>query len=97
MRLFRWLMALAICACGIPLLVTLAAAGIASAFNCTLHEGFVNPCVVAGRDIGSTLYTMGMMAWLMLLTIPYAFMLAGFWGIVEIVRVVRARRSSVGA
>ncbi|WP_264212981.1 hypothetical protein [Leisingera thetidis] len=31
-------------------------------FDCTIHEGFSNPCVVLGRDLGDTAYTMGVFA-----------------------------------
>lgn len=55
---------------GWPIASVLIATTIASWYGCTLHEGFVNPCIVNGRDIGQTLYGMGVMGWFMLATIP---------------------------
>jgi hypothetical protein len=53
-----------------PVLSVLAAYAIASVNDCTLHEGFVNPCLIAGVDLGSGLYTMGVLGWLGLITLP---------------------------
>lgn len=55
--------------CG-PLTITVATAWVAEANNCTLHEGYVNPCIINGRDYGSTLYGMSMMGWIALASIP---------------------------
>jgi len=55
---------------GAPMISVIIAGTIASWNGCTLHEGFVNPCVINGRDIGETLYAMGVMGWFMLVTIP---------------------------
>jgi hypothetical protein len=35
----------------------------ASSHGCTLHEGFANPCVVDGKDIGQDLYGSFVSAW----------------------------------
>ena len=43
---------------------------IADRYGCDLDEGSVHPCVVNGNDIGETLYTMGVLGWLALGTIP---------------------------
>ena len=94
MRLFRWVMALAILACLLPAIGAFAAIGIANLNGCTLHEGFANPCVVLGRDIGKTLYTMGVLAWFMLATLPIAAALGAAWAVVEGVRGVRTRMRS---
>ena len=53
-----------------PAIPTLVAALIANANNCTLHEGFSNPCVVLGVDIGQILYPMGVSFWLVILSAP---------------------------
>ncbi|NDV00156.1 hypothetical protein [Pseudoroseicyclus tamaricis] len=45
---------------------------IAERAGCELHEGFTNPCLVGGRDIGGTLYTMFVAGWYMLLSLPVA-------------------------
>ena len=56
--------------CGWPIASVLIAGTIASWNDCTLHEGFSNPCLVNGTDIGPQLYQMGVMGWFMLATIP---------------------------
>ena len=53
-----------------PVISVAVAGGIANANGCDLDEGSVHPCIVNGRDIGSTLYTMGVLGWFMLATIP---------------------------
>ena len=53
-----------------PLLSAMAAGMIANRYGCDLDEGSVHPCVVNGNDIGDTLYTMGVLGWLALGTIP---------------------------
>lgn len=84
-----------------PLVLITVAGAIASANNCTLHEGFVNPCVVNGRDMGETLYSMGVSGWFMLVTIPTGLLAFGVflllllleWGIGR----ARARRRAEAA
>ncbi len=74
-----WIVAvyLAIFGIGIgPLMVALTAGSIAEANGCELHEGFVNSCVVNGWDIGESLYTMGVLGWMTLATLPLALVLA---------------------
>ena len=41
-----------------PVIMSLTAGYIARKNNCVLHEGFVNPCVIDGRDYGDELYKM---------------------------------------
>ena len=53
-----------------PLIFALIAATIAQLNSCELHEGFVNPCIVLGIDMGGTLYTAGLMPWFSFFTIP---------------------------
>ena len=66
-----------------PLLLALTAGAFASINGCTLHEGFVNPCVVMGIDFGETLYAMGVMGSITLASLPVAFvMLVIYLGVV---------------
>lgn len=53
-----------------PAIPTLLAALIADANNCVLHEGFKNPCVVLGLEMGDILYSMGAFAWLLFFSVP---------------------------
>lgn len=74
-----------------PLLSTLIAGAMASAHGCPLDEGSVHPCIVAGKDIGEMLYSMGVMGWLMLITLPTG-LIAGVVILVVFI-VLRVRRS----
>jgi len=40
--------------------------------DCRVHEGFAEPCVIAGTDWGETLYALGVGGWLLFLTAPVA-------------------------
>ncbi len=53
-----------------PVISVAIAGSIAQSNGCDLDEGSVHPCVVNGQDIGQTLYTLGVLGWLMLATIP---------------------------
>ena len=56
---------------GLPILSVFLAGTFAKLNGCELHEGFVNPCIVLGIDFGGLLYTMGVMGWFMLISIPF--------------------------
>jgi len=79
--------------CALPIALALTAGTIAEAHGCRLDEAGVYPCVIDGRDYGTTLAAMGMVGWLMLLTVPIgAVALAG--GVVAaILWAVGARRA----
>ena len=68
------------------------AAAIARWNNCTLHEGFVNPCIVAGRDIGGTLYSMSVLGWFMVATVPIGALALVGWTTAWIIWSVARRR-----
>ena len=70
---------------GWPVASVVAAGLIASWNGCTLHEGFTNPCIVNGTDIGGTLYSMGVMGWFMIATIPLAAIGFVVWTVTWIV------------
>ena len=53
-----------------PIVSVAIAGSIASAHGCQIDEGSAHPCIVNGEDIGERLYTMGVMGWAMLFTIP---------------------------
>ena len=42
---------------------------IANAHGCRVDEGSVHSCVINGKDYGQLLYTLGVMGWLMLVTL----------------------------
>src|SRR6201993_800368 len=45
-------------------------AAIANAFGCKVDEGSVHPCIINGHDYGWLLYSLGVLGWFMLVTIP---------------------------
>lgn len=78
-----------------PVLSVMATALAASILGCVVHEGFVNPCTVLGKDIGPTLYAMGVLGWFMLITIPtgiLAFMVFTIVGL--LIRAAKSRNRS---
>ncbi|MCC6457133.1 MAG: hypothetical protein IT328_19420 [Caldilineaceae bacterium] len=76
-----------------PLIVALAAGTIADANGCELHEGFVNPCIINGKDWGQDLYTMGMLGFFAIGTLPIGVGAAGVYLlIVVIIALVRRVR-----
>lgn len=51
-------------------------------FGCEIHEGFANPCVVLGQDVGETAYTAGVLAaWGPLIFGPVSLGAGLLWGI----------------
>jgi hypothetical protein len=91
MRLFRIAVALGLALCLLPLVSTMAAGLIASHYGCQLNEGSVHPCVIGGQDRGSTLYTLGMMGWFMIATLPIGAGLVVLWLAVELIRLLRIK------
>lgn len=53
-----------------PVLSVLAATFIADSNGCYVNEGGINPCMIGGGDWGPTLYTLFVLGWFMLATIP---------------------------
>lgn len=83
----------------LPAISVAIAGSIANANGCQLDEGSVHPCLVNGTDMGETLYTMGVMGWFMLATIPIGLGLVVVYLIVVgafyIVRgIIRSRRAA---
>lgn len=69
-----WLLILMV-VIGIAPFASVALAGtIADLNGCGLHEGFAQPCIVVGVDVGGLLHTMVAAGWLMLISL---FFLAG--------------------
>lgn len=57
---------------------------IAQAHGCRVDEGSVHPCVIGGKDRGELLYTMGVLGWLMLITLPAGALAFFIWLLVLI-------------
>jgi len=74
-----------------PLIAIVAFAPVGSVVACGLianthgfrvDEGSVHPCVIGGKDYGQLLYTLGVMGWLMLITLPAGALAFATWLIV---------------
>ena len=75
---------------GWPVLSVLASSLIASWNGCTLHEGYASRCIVYGIDLGGPLYSMGVLGWLMLMTLPLGAIALIGWTVIWLV--ARKRR-----
>ena len=64
-----WLMILMVIIGILPMASVLVAGWIADLAACPLHEGFAQPCLVMGQDIGGLLHTMTVLGWLMLVSL----------------------------
>ena len=71
-RVFFYIFLAAVVIGLIPIFSVLAATLIAGIAGCDLNEGSINTCMVLGADIGGTLYTMFVMGWLGLISLPLA-------------------------
>lgn len=65
-----------------PLLSVLITYTIADTAGCQVNEGGINACMIAGLDWGGALYTMGMMGWFMLATLPFGAGALLIWALV---------------
>jgi len=68
-----------------PVASVAVAGWIANSNGCKLDEGSVHPCVIGGRDYGQLLYTLGVLGWLMLATLPGGALALMVWLIILIV------------
>lgn len=83
-----------------PLLAAGAAGAVANHFGCDLDEGSIHPCQGFGRDIGGTLYSLGVLGWLSLATIPLGLTAMGVYLAILLIflvirRVARSRMPQV--
>jgi hypothetical protein len=53
-----------------PIGSVVACGWIANSHGCRVDEGSVHPCIINGVDRGQLLYSLGVMGWLMLVTLP---------------------------
>ena len=80
-----------------PIGSVVACGTLANAFGCKVDEGSVHPCIVNGKDYGHLLYTLGVMGWLMLVTLPggaFAFMI---WLVVLALHRSRWKKKTLGS
>ena len=78
----------------LPLLSFALAAIIAVPAGCTLHEGFANPCVIAGVDWGEMLYNLaGMGMWMTLFMMPFMMLSLAGWVVYVMIIIIRRWRA----
>lgn len=67
-------------------------AAIANVYGCKVDEGSVHPCFINGQDYGHVLYTLGVLGWLMLFTLPAGLFAFVIWLIILILHRERWRK-----
>lgn len=87
MKKFPWLLYLCVlCLIGLvamaPIGSVMVASLVANANGCRVDEGSVHPCMVGGKDYGEMLYTLGVLGWLMLITLPLGALAGLLWLVV---------------
>ena len=92
-RRFPWkryllVFALVVLLFGAPMWSVLIASALADANGCALHEGFINSCIIAGRDWGEDLYTMFVMGWFGMITLPLGLAALALWLCVVVVHAI---------
>jgi ABC-type Fe3+ transport system permease subunit len=92
---FHIIILLAILLCAISPFWAVAYAGsVAEKYGCELNEGSIHPCVVKGVDRGEDLYSLGMLGWLGIATVPLGLAAAVLYILVVLIvyLVMRFRR-----
>src|SRR5215471_5704220 len=77
-----------------PIGSVVACGWIANAHGCKVDEGSVHPCIINGKDYGHMLYTLGVMGWLMLATLPLGALAFMIWLIVLVLHRARWRKKT---
>lgn len=77
-----------------PVILVATAGAIASANGCELNETVINSCIVNGREMGNTLYSMGVMGWFMLITIPTGLLALLIFLLLLLIEWIVARRKA---
>ena len=91
-----WLFAILLFTCW-PVLSVVAASSIATMQGCALNEGNPQPCSIVGMDVSGLLYSMGVMGWYGLATVPLGALALLIWLLLALgmlMRHWRARGSS---
>lgn len=80
-----------------PFLMVLAAGVIATQLGCRSDEAAVYPCFIAGRDIGGTLYLMGVMGWIAIALSPVMLGTVVAWLVFALVHLALRMRGQAGS
>ena len=95
--LIYWvLLALIVIAALAPIGSVVTCAWIANAHGCKVDEGSVHPCIINGKDYGQMLYTLGVMVWLVLVTLPAGALTFAIWIVGLVLHRARWRHAPPG-
>src|SRR5215471_17921402 len=75
-----------------PIGSVMTCAWIANSHGCKVDEGSVHPCIINGQDYGQLLHTLGVLGWLMLVTLPAGLFAFVVWLIILILHRERWRK-----
>lgn len=78
----------------LPVLSVLMASAIATIGNCEVNEAYVTPCNIAGMDFGGLAYSLGVMGWLGLATLPLGATGVAIWIVAALIRVFAQRKDN---
>jgi hypothetical protein len=78
-----------------PIFSVVACSWIANAYGCKVDEGSIHPCIINGQDYGHMLYTMGVLGWLMLVSLPAGALATVVWIVVLVAHRSRWRKTAV--
>jgi hypothetical protein len=65
--------------------------------GCAVDEGGSHPCMIGGKDWGEALYTMFVLGWFMLLTLPAGALAFAIWTATVVLHRGRWRRQQSAA
>jgi hypothetical protein len=91
MRIFRLAMLAFSLLCLSPAFILAGVAIVSSACGCQVHEGYANPCIINGRDVGGLFYSLGMRGWLVMATLPVLAGVPALWIAAELIRFLISR------
>jgi hypothetical protein len=74
-----------------PFVPVVIAAAVANMAGCSLNEGTVTACPIAGIDWGRILNELGALGWLGLATFPFAGLLSVCWIVWVVVTLIKLR------
>jgi hypothetical protein len=69
----------------LPFVISIASSEYAAGQGCHVDEGSIHPCVIAGQDYGDLFYTLGMLGWLGLASVPLGLLVGGILLVVMLV------------
>jgi hypothetical protein len=75
-----------------PIVCVLIVGAVSAICGCTVNESSPTPCVVFGVDIGKPLYTLGVMGWLGIVTLPSGGIALALYTVFVVAESMIARR-----